>query len=127
MVPFDVISLYTNNTLIDALNIIKDCINNGDQFARKTAIPQAKYLDLVNLVLTTTWYNFILIFTNKLMAWQWEVQYLQTQQKLKCRLMNIPQYQQHYTIQTFGNDLLMTFILLLNVRTLKTFSITLTI
>ena len=58
MVSFDVISLYTNNTLIDALNIIKDCINNGDQFARKTAIPQAKCLDLVNLVLTTTWYNF---------------------------------------------------------------------
>ena len=58
MVSFDVISLYTNNTLIDALNIIKDCINNGDQFARKTAIPQAMYLDLVNLVLTTTWHNF---------------------------------------------------------------------
>ena len=58
MVSFDVISLYTNNTLIDALNIIKDCINNGHQFARKTAIPQAMYLDLVNLVLTTTWYNF---------------------------------------------------------------------
>ena len=58
MVSFDVISLYTNNTLIDALNIMKDCINNGDQFARKTAIPQAMYLDLVNLVLTTTWYNF---------------------------------------------------------------------
>ena len=54
MVSFGVIFLYTNNTLIDAL---KDCINNGDQFARKTAIPQAKYLDLVNLVLTTTWYN----------------------------------------------------------------------
>ena len=31
---------------------------NYDQFTRKTAIPQDKFLDLVNLVLTTTWYTF---------------------------------------------------------------------
>ena len=40
------------------LNIIKDYVNNDDQFTRKTAIPQDKFLDLVNLVLTTTWYTF---------------------------------------------------------------------
>ena len=32
--------------------------NNDDQFTRKTAIPQDKFLDLVHLVLATTWYNF---------------------------------------------------------------------
>ena len=37
---------------------MKDYVNNDDQFARKTAIPQDKFLDLVNLVLTTTWYTF---------------------------------------------------------------------
>ena len=34
------------------LNIIKDY-----QFTRKTAIPLHKFLDLVHLVLTTTWYT----------------------------------------------------------------------
>ena len=44
--------------IIDTLNIIKDYDNNDDQFIRKMAIPQDKFLDLLNLVLTTTWYNF---------------------------------------------------------------------
>ena len=58
MVSFDVTSLYTNIPVIDTLNIIKDYVHSDDQFARKTAIPQDKFLDLVNLVLTTTWYTF---------------------------------------------------------------------
>ena len=58
MVSFDVTSLYTNIPIIDTLNIIKDYVNNDDQFTRKTAIPQDKFLDLVHLVLTTTWYIF---------------------------------------------------------------------
>ena len=58
MVSFDVTSLYTNIPIIDTLNIIKDYVNNDDQFTRKTAIPQEKLLDLINLVLTTTWYTF---------------------------------------------------------------------
>ena len=58
MVSFDVTSLYTNIPIIDTLNIIKDYVQSDDQFARKTAIPQDKFLDLVNLVLTTTWYTF---------------------------------------------------------------------
>ena len=40
MVSFDVTSLYTNIPTIDSLNIIKDYVNNDDQFTRKTAIPQ---------------------------------------------------------------------------------------
>ena len=58
MVSFDVTSLYTNIPMIDTLNIIKDYVHSDDQFARKTAIDQDKFLDLVNLVLTTTWYTF---------------------------------------------------------------------
>ena len=58
MVSFDVTSLYMNIPIIDTLNIIKDYVNNDDQFTRKTAIPQDKFLDLVHLVLTTTWYTF---------------------------------------------------------------------
>ena len=58
MVSFEVISLYTNIPIIDTLNIIKDYVNNDNQFTRKTAIPQDKFLDLVHLVLTTTWYTF---------------------------------------------------------------------
>ena len=44
--------------IIDTLNIIKGYVNNDDQFTRKTVIRQEKVLDLVNLVLTTTWYTF---------------------------------------------------------------------
>ena len=58
MVSFDVTSLYTNIPITDTLNIIKDYVHSDDQFARKTTIPQDKFLDLVNLVLTTNWYTF---------------------------------------------------------------------
>ena len=58
MVSFDVTSLYTNIPIIDTLNIIKDYVNNDDKFTRKMAIPQEEFLDLVNLVLKTTWYTF---------------------------------------------------------------------
>ena len=53
MVSFDVTSLYTNIPIIDTLNIIKDYVDNDDQFTRKTAIPQDNFLALVHLVLTT--------------------------------------------------------------------------
>ena len=58
MVSFDFTSLYMNIPIIDTLNIIKDYVHSDDQFARKTAIPQNKFLDLANLVLTITWYTF---------------------------------------------------------------------
>ena len=60
MVLFDVTSLYTNIPIIDRLNIIKDYVNNDDQFTddQKMAISQDKFLDLVHLVLTTTCYTF---------------------------------------------------------------------
>ena len=58
MVSFDVTSLYTNIPIIDTLDIIKDYVHSDDQFARKTAIPQDKFLDLINLIFTITWYTF---------------------------------------------------------------------
>ena len=58
MVSFGVTSLNANIPIIDTLNIIKDYVNNDDQFTRKTAIPKDKFLDLVHLVLTTAWYTF---------------------------------------------------------------------
>ena len=58
MVSFDVTSLYTNIPIIDTLNIIKDYVNNDDQFTRKTTIPRDRFLDLVHLVVITTWYTF---------------------------------------------------------------------
>ena len=57
MVSFDITSLYMNIPIIDRLTIIKDYVNNDDQFTRKKAIPQDKFLDLIHLVLTTTWYT----------------------------------------------------------------------
>ena len=53
-VSFNVTSLYTNILIIDTLNIIKNYVNYDNQFTRKMAVPQDKFLDLVSLVLTTT-------------------------------------------------------------------------
>ena len=58
VVSFDVTSLQTIIPIIDTQNIIKDYFNSNDQFTRKTAIPQSKFLDLVNLVLTATQCTF---------------------------------------------------------------------
>ena len=58
MVSLDVTSYYKNIPIIDMLNMIKEYVNNDDQFTKKTAIAQDKFLDLVHLVLTTTWYTF---------------------------------------------------------------------
>ena len=72
MVSFDVTSLYTNIPRINTLNITKDYyVHNDDQFTRKMTIYQEKFLDLINLVLTTTGTLSILSFTNKIMALQW--------------------------------------------------------
>ena len=43
IVSFDIISLRTNISIIDALKTIKDYVNNDDQFTRKTAIHQDKF------------------------------------------------------------------------------------
>ena len=54
MKSFDVTSLYKNIPVTDNLNIIKDYV----QFTGKRVKPQKKFLDLVNLVLTTIRYIF---------------------------------------------------------------------
>ena len=102
MISFDVTSLQTNISIIETSNIIKDYVNNNDQFIRKTAIPQDKLLDLVDLVLTTTWYTFDSRF------------YLQTDGVAKGRsassitaeiCMQAPeklQYQRHCTYKSLG-------------------------
>ena len=87
IVLFDFSSLYTNIPITDTLNITKNYVNNVDQFTSKRAIPQGKFLDLVHLVLTITWYTFIHSFTNKLMALPPEAQHLQLQHKFIYRLM----------------------------------------
>ena len=38
--------------------MIKDYVNKDDQFTTKRAIPQYKFIELVNMVLTTTLYTF---------------------------------------------------------------------
>ena len=54
MVSFEVNLLYI--LITDILNIIKNYVNNNEQYTSKTALPQNKFFDLVNLISTTTWY-----------------------------------------------------------------------
>ena len=65
-----------------------------------------------------------LSFTIKVVAVQREVQHLQPQQKFICRLIIVLAYLRNYTLQKFANNFLIKFILFLNVRTWKNFSIT---
>ena len=58
MIPLDITSLETNIRVIVTSNIMKDYVNNDDQFIRKTAILQDKFLDWLDYVLATTWYTF---------------------------------------------------------------------
>ena len=43
LVPFDVNSLYRNIPIVNKLNIIKDYVDIGDHFTRKTAILQESF------------------------------------------------------------------------------------
>ena len=58
MTSSDITFLYTNIPIIDMSSIIKEYVKNNDQYTGKTAKPQGKFLDLVILVSTSTWYNF---------------------------------------------------------------------
>ena len=55
MISFDITSLHAISAIFHTL---KDYVNNDDQFTLETAIPQDKFLDLINLVLTNTWHTF---------------------------------------------------------------------
>ena len=89
-------------------------------------MPQGKFVDLVNLFLTTIYYAFNSQFYQQTdgAALKDQDQHLQPQQKFMHRLMKKLQYLRHYILQEFGNNLLITFIKFLNVITWKTFSIT---
>ena len=124
MVPFYDTSLYTNIPIIDTLNIIKDYVNNDDKCTRKTAIPQDRFLDLVHLILRTTWYTFNSQFYQQTEG----VAMADTESSTTAEI-----YMQAYEstakliLQKFGNVVLMTFLLSLNVSIWKTFSIISTI
>ena len=89
---FDVTSLYTNIPIIYMLNIIKGYVNNYDQFTRKTATPQDKFLDLVNLVSTTTLYTFNSQFYQQTDCVAMKSSTSSTTAEIICRLMNVLQY-----------------------------------
>ena len=125
MVSFNVCSLYKNIPISDTLNIIKDYINNDDQFTRKRTIPQDKFLDLVNLILATTCYTSSSQFYQQTDSVAMggpaflttaEI-YMEAHERIVISTALHPP-------KKFGNNLLMTFILFLNLRTWKTFSIT---
>ena len=53
MVSIDVTCWHLNISIADTLNLIKDYVNDDNQFTRKTAIPQHKFHDLCNVFLTS--------------------------------------------------------------------------
>lgn len=50
-------SVYTYAFIADIVKRIKVYVNNDGQFTRKTPKPQDKFLDLINFVLSTNFYN----------------------------------------------------------------------
>ena len=99
MVSFDITSMYTNTPTIDMLNIIKSTyVNNDDQFTRKVALRQDKVFDLVNLVLTTSFYTSNSQFYQETDGVQWKDQHFQPQQKS----LNTPLNPSKFWEQFFG-------------------------
>ena len=87
--------MFNMNTKIPTINTLNIIKNYDNQFTRKITILQDKFLDLADLVLTTTWYTFNSQFYQQLVALKWEYQqweYLQPHQKFICRFMNKLQY-----------------------------------
>ena len=109
------------------LNIIKDYVNNDNQFTRKAAISQDKFLDLVHLVRTATWHTFNSQFYQQTDGVAMGGPASSTTAEIYM------QAYEHTAITTalhppkVWERFVMTFILSLNVRIWKTFSIISTI
>ena len=58
MLSFYVNFISTNISIINTLYIIKNCVNGTGRSTMKTATSQGKFLDLFNLVLSTSWSIF---------------------------------------------------------------------
>ena len=85
------------------------------------------FLDLFNLVLATTCYTFNSRFYQQIDGVSMGGPVSSTTTEVYMQALEQMQYLQHYTLQKFENDLLMTFIPFISVRTWKTFFIRLTI
>ena len=116
MVSFDDIFLYSNIPITDTLSIIKNYVDNSDQFTRKVAIPQDEFLDLVNLVLTTTWYIFNYNFYQKSHGVAIGGPAFQTTTEIYI-ILNTMRYLRHWTLQKFRNYFMIKLIQFLNVST----------
>ena len=62
LVSFDVTSLYTNVPIRDTLTIIKELLENDADLHSKTKIPPKDVLEIVEFLLTTTWFLYNGIF-----------------------------------------------------------------
>ena len=87
--------------------MIKDYVDNEDQFTRKTAIPHDKFLDLVNLVLKTPWWTFNSKFYQQIDGAKMGGPASSTTAKIFVQAYE--QYLRYYTLQNFGDNLLMAF------------------
>ena len=116
MVSFDDIFLYSNVAITNRLSIIKNYVDNGDQFTRKVDIPQDKFLDLVNLVLTTTWYIFNYNFYQKTHGVAIGGPAFSTTTEIYI-ILNTMQCLRHWTLQKVGNYFMIKLIQFLNVCT----------
>ena len=57
LVSFDV-TLYTNVPIRDTLTIIKELLENDEDLHSKTKIPPKDVLDIVEFLLTKTWFLY---------------------------------------------------------------------
>ena len=58
LVSFDVTSLYTNVPIKDTLVIIKDLLEKDADLQKKTKIPPDSLLEIIEFLLTRTWFKF---------------------------------------------------------------------
>ena len=84
MVSFDVTSLYTTIPIDQALLIIRDLPEHDEKLADRTLLSPRQILDLLDVLLRTTYSNSMEISTKKQTEQQWEVQLQPLFQKSIC-------------------------------------------
>ena len=88
MVSFDVTSLYTTILIDQALLIIEDLLQHDDKLADRIPLSPNQILDLLNILLRTTYFKFNDQFYQQ-MEQQWEVQHQPLSQKSTCKWLEM--------------------------------------
>jgi len=75
LVSHDVVSLFTDTPVIESLDIIRTRLEQVSDWQDTTLLEKDDILELLEFVLTTTYFTFRMRFIAKSLEQRWEVQF----------------------------------------------------